>query len=351
MTTLEYELDALLADPLRAARADGQAIGHVGADVPLDLLLATGRAVGHLPWIADRPTPRADAWLESSFPGWARSILEDWATGRFDCFSQVVFSRGNDVTQRLYYYVCELQRCGRLAGPVARIFDVAYIPRDSSLRHTQAGLRRLAAQLHVDAPMLADGIVRANRVRESFAALAAARTGQGPLYEKLGRAGLFADVAPLLAAHPLRPSSTARRRVLLAGSMPPDDRLHRAVEAGGASLIAELHEFAPARLGAWIDATTADPFEAIARQRRSGVLGPRSFDDAATQLRDAAQRVRAGAVVLWLTQDDEARSWHVPAQRAALAAAGVPALVLTARRWTADDGVMEEIATFLGGLV
>ena len=54
----------------------------------------------------------------------------------------------------------------------------------------------------------------------------------------------------------------------------------------------------------------------------------------------------ADAVVLWLTQDDEARAWHVPAQRAALAAARLPALWLTARRWTADDGALDDIAAF-----
>jgi hypothetical protein len=352
MNALERQLDALLADPLQPARADGGAIGHVGADVPLDLLFATGRAVAHLPWVADRATPRADGWLESGFPGWARSILEDWAAGRFDCFAQVIFSRGNDSAQRLYYYVCELQRTGQIAGPEPLIFDVAYIPRESSLRHTQASLRQLAARLGVDTAALSAGIGRANRLRDAFAGLEAGRVSNGPLYGKLGRASLFADVAPLLAGHPLTPvtASAARCRVLLAGSAPPDERLHGAVEANGASIIAELHELAPARLGAVIDAAAADPFEAIARQRRAAPVGPRGFDDAARRLRETAQRARAQAVLLWLTQDDEALAWHVPAQRAALAEAGIPALVMTARRWDATDGATEEITAFLKGL-
>jgi hypothetical protein len=348
MIALETALDTLLADPLRDARRDGKALGYLGGDVPADLLLATGRPVAHLPWRLGEPTPRADAWLESSFPGWARSVIEDWAAGRFDCFAQVVFSRGNDVTQRLYYYVCELQRRGFIGGPLPLIFDVAYIERESSLRHTQAGLRRLASLLGLDDAALMTGIQRANALRAVFATLEGSRRDAGPLYEKLGRASLFTDIRPLLAAHALPESGAGRRRVLLAGSLPPRDLLHHAVEAAGASVIAELHELSPARLGSPVDATMADPCEAIARQRRAAPLGPRSFEAAGLRLLQVARDVRAEAVVLWLSKDDEARAWHVPAQRAALAAAGLPALILTARRDDAGDGAVAEITNFLG---
>ena len=350
MTPLEQKLDALLADPLEAARADGRAIGYVGGDVPVDLLLATGRAIAHLPWNVGQPTPRADGWLESSFPGWAQSMLEDWAAGRFDCFAQVVFSRGNDVAQRLYYYVCELQRGGQLAGPEPLIFDIAYIPRDASLRHTEAALRRLAAQLGVDATALAAGIVQANRLRGTLERLEAGRVANGSLYEKLVRASLFADVTALLPTCALPDASPARCRVLLAGSSPPDGRLHEAVDATGAAVIAELHELASARLGPVIDAAAADPFDAIARQRRQAPIGPRSFGDPAARLADWVRRTRAQAVLLWLTQDDEALAWHLPAQREALAQAGIPVLSMSARRWDAGDGAAADIAAFLKGV-
>ena len=69
MKALEATLDAILADPLREARAHGAGVGYVGPDIPLDVLLAAERPVAHLPWHADRATPFADRWLESSFPG------------------------------------------------------------------------------------------------------------------------------------------------------------------------------------------------------------------------------------------------------------------------------------------
>ena len=60
------------------------AVGFVGPDVPIEVLLASGRPFGHLPWHATDTTPWADRWLESSFPYWARSILEQWHAGVFD---------------------------------------------------------------------------------------------------------------------------------------------------------------------------------------------------------------------------------------------------------------------------
>src|SRR5690606_10628902 len=73
--TPRFEIDGLLADPLAASRGG---IGFVGPDVPVDVLLASGRPFGHLPWRATGAigaigatgatgaagaTPWADRWL------------------------------------------------------------------------------------------------------------------------------------------------------------------------------------------------------------------------------------------------------------------------------------------------
>jgi hypothetical protein len=348
MSGLEQAVDRILADPLRAAGADGRALGYVGTDIPLDLLLATGRVACHLPWTAARATPVADQWLESSFPGWARSMIEDWAAGRFDCFAQVIFSRGGDGMQRLYYYVCELQRRGQIGGPQPLIFDIAMIPRESSLRHTVSAVRRLARHLGVDDAGLDSGIRRANARRALFERIASARHCKGSLYEKIARATLFEDLDALLenADWPREPVAG---RILLAGSAPPDDQLHRAVERAGWSVTGEMHDLALSRHGPPV-AMGADPADAIGRQRHAAPFGTRGFGDAAAGLVAEAIRVQAGAVLLWLTREDEALAWKVPAQRAQLAAARIPALVMTARRWDGSDGAADEIQRFLENL-
>ena len=53
---------------------------------------------------------------------------------------------------------------------------------------------------------------------------------------------------------------------------------------------------------------------------------------------------------LFELEEDEAQAWHLPAQRAALASEGLPALVMTRRDWLARDGAGDEIAAFLQGI-
>ena len=71
-------------------------IASVGPNLAHDLLAATGRHAGQLGWEIDRATPYADRLLETKFPHWTRSLLEDWAAGAFDMHEAVVFSRADD---------------------------------------------------------------------------------------------------------------------------------------------------------------------------------------------------------------------------------------------------------------
>src|SRR5690606_38534985 len=81
---VQFDLDACIAAPPILRSPEPQAIGCVGVDLPVEVLLASGRPFGHLPWRTDGHTPWADQWLESGFPGWTRSILEQWHAGVFD---------------------------------------------------------------------------------------------------------------------------------------------------------------------------------------------------------------------------------------------------------------------------
>ena len=329
-------IDTLLADPLSAVRAAAHPVGFVGLDIPLEVLTANDYAACHLPWDRAVPTPRADRWLESGFGPWTRRILEDWAEGRFDLFEHVVFTRGDDNAQRLYYYVCELQRRGEIKGPKPLIFDVAYVRRATSVERTRKAVADLSAHLGVAAADLA--IVQVNTRRAALAALQASRQADGPFYERLARASLFGDVT----ATP--PSSTARHRFLLAGTPPPDGRLHQAVEDAGASIIAETHERNLSWLGQHV-AEDGEPLRAVADSIYGRTTGARTFGDRGQRLVAAARDAQADAVLIWLIEEEESEVWHVPAQRAALAAAGIPALVLTRRAWL--DDISGEISHFL----
>lgn len=290
-------------------------IATVGPCLPHDLLEAAGRHAGPLPWRLDRPTPRADEWLESKFPGWARSILEDWAEGGFDGYSSVVFSRADDAVQRLYYYVCELQRRGLIGGPKALILDVAKIPRASSEAHTIEAVRRLAKEFELDDDALEAGIAEINRRRRAAT-----------------------DAAP------------ADRSCLIVGTPPPQRLLHLAIIGAGFVPVGPTLAEVWADLGPAVDAASGDPAAAIGRQVHRSHDDRRGFGDAARPALELAQRHNAKAAVLWYGEEDEVRVWGVPRVREALADAGLPLLLMTRRDEAARDGAPDEIRAFLEGL-
>lgn len=286
-------------------------IASIGPNLPHDLLRASGRYAGPLGVVAGRETPRADQWMESKFAPWARALLEDWAAGAFDAFEAVVFSRADDSVHRLYYYLCELRRLGQVAGPEPIVFDIAKIPRASSADRIAEQVRALATRLGVSDEALEAAIVEANAER----------------------------------AHV--PSPAGSRACLLDGTPPPDRRLHAAIESAGFAAIGETLGDWWRSLGTPVEQASGDPAAAIARQLHADSRGPRSFADPAAALLDRVRAAKASAVVLWRIEEDEAQTWQLPAQRRALDAADIPALVLTRRDWAANDGAQAEIAAFL----
>jgi hypothetical protein len=344
-TSAQDPVTRLLSAPHASLRPDG--LGFVGPDIPVDVLLASGRWFGHLPWIVDTPTPWADQWLESGFPGWARSILEQWHEGAFDALHAVVFSRSDDASQRLFYYVRELQQRRLLRGPAAMILDLALIPRASSVEHCVAAIQSLAGALQIGDAALRAGIARGDALRLALRDLQQHRQS-GVACERIARAALWSDASAWIG-EVKPPSGTAARRLLLAGSVPPDERLHVAAERAGACIIDETHVHALGRLGMPLDETDTLPSRHIARQLLACASGPRAFLDRARWIVQRAHDARATGVILWLTREDEALAWHVPAMRAALESAALPVLVLAAASWRADDGAPDRIAAFCEG--
>lgn len=290
-------------------------IASLGPCLPVDLLEATGRHAGQLAWQLGEETPRADRWLEDKFPPWSRSIVEQWATGRFDELDTVVFSRGDDAVQRVYYYVCELQRRGLVGGPRPIIFDVAQIPRETSEMHTIASVRRLAATLGLDNAALEAAIGLTNASR-----------------------------------NPAGTTRADRPTCLIAGTPPPHRLLHDAIAACGYTAVGETLAEAWSSPGPKVVEGSDDPAAMIGRQVHRRSNGRRAFADLCETTLARASESGAAAAVLWFSEQDEASVWQLPRVRDALAAHGVPILVMTRRDETACDGAAAEIQTFLKGL-
>ncbi|HTM95670.1 MAG TPA: hypothetical protein VL100_07625 [Croceibacterium sp.] len=286
-------------------------IAIAGPNLPLEILQASGRYAGPLPIVPDRETPRAGEWLESKFAPWAFALLEAWAEGEYDDLERVLFSRAEDNSQRLYYYVCELQARGLIAGPKATIFDVAKIPRTASAERTIAKARDLARELDVSDAAIEEAIAASNRTRAQA------------------------------------PAGNGERVCLLAGTSVPDGRLHRAITSAGFEPVGQTLVDEWMDLGDTIEERTGDPAAAVGRQVHESTSGSRSFADPGARLAARIAAVGAKAVIVWQIEEDEAQSWQLPAQRRVLENSGLPHLVLTRRDWRARDGAPVEIVEFL----
>jgi hypothetical protein len=340
----------LLRDPYAAVNGGGDAriIGYVGDDVPVELILAANAVPLRVRGTANAPTPRANEYLESAFMPELRAVAEQWLTGSLDFLDAVVLSRTDDSAQRLYYYMCELQHRGICGGPLPLLYDVGTLPRQTSRAHSLESTRRLAAALGASITQAAlQRVARRERLLER---LHARRADETPIAGSVAwrmqqasgydwRSG-FDDAAERWLD--TAPSLSRPRRILLAGDLPPDERLHLAVEAAGGSIVAErVDSCGPAR------ATHADLMVAIADyfQQRSSVAVSMRMNG--RWLADCARAVRADAVLAWLIEEDESLPWEIPRQMRSLAAEGVPSLLLSRQQWRATDETLSQVRTFV----
>lgn len=348
---------ALLRDPLSAARAaargGARVVAYLGHDVPVALILASGALPVRLRGVAGHTTARADLYLESAYAPEHRVIVEQWLCGEFDHIDAVVFPRTDDSAQRLYYYLCELQRRGLCAGPRPLLYDVATIGRPMSLEYTRESTHRLAAELGVTAAHLDDGSRRAAGREGLCSDLRTRRAGDRPLAGSLAwalerasacdwRETFDGTVREWLAG---APALAAPRRILLVGNAVPGDDLHRAIENGGGSAVTECTESEPDTA-----LSPAHTIEAIADQfhRRRSLV--RAMRDDARWLVDRARSARAHAVVAWLIEEDESLPWEISRQMRHLESAGIPALLMPRQPWQPHGAALGRVHDFVASV-
>lgn len=364
----ERELESLvsdvLADPLAPARAAAtqgtRVVGYAGADVPVELILAAGALPVGLGAAPETAGTAAAEYLESSFSPAIRSVAELWLGGGLDFLDALLLPRSDDSAQRLYYYLCELERRGRAgSGPAPVLYDLAKIPRAASRLHNRRQTARLASALGAKPDGLGAAVAQCNRRRRLLDRLNDVRRSAAPpsgvLVARTLRA-LDADhggrVDAALARWLENPvPGPAAARILLAGSPPPDHRLHAAVESAGGCVVAEQGEHAVTRMGLEIDSSSDDPMAAIADHYHALDVGARAFVDRKRRLVDDIRAFAVDAGILWLVEEDEAAVWDLPAAQAAFREAGVPVLTLSRRRWDASDGALNDIGRFVEGVV
>lgn len=355
--SIEKQVARLLQDPLCVAREAAQAgqrvVGYVGPDVPVEIILASGAVPVRLAADPDPRTPNADRFVERAFTPVIRSIAEQWASGRLDFLDRLVLPRSDDSAQRLYYYLCELQRRQPRNAPAPVIYDTSATERPGSATHAIAGTLKLARELGAtesELPRAIDEVKEHNAaLREISARQRSTRPLRGSVAVGLARALHFCwnaqfrqDVRTHLAHLPVASGS---KRILLVGNAGPDDRLHRAIENGGATVVGELTD------ANWFAERVSE--EALVNSLEA--LGHRAHERATLAqwlarpeetLLHVARSVRADAAVIWLIEEESALGWVLPHQLASLRRASFPTLALTRQSWDAGANTLDAIGHF-----
>lgn len=324
-------------------------IGYVGHDTPIELILAAGALPIAIQGRAGHSTPQADRYLEPTFLPSIRSIAEQWLTGELDAIEAVIFSRGDDSSQRLYYYLCELQHRGLCAGPKPLLYDLASAARASSETHTVDSTRAMAHALNAAQDALGKAV---ERVRERMALLQS--VAESPCSQSPSRGSYVHHLLrgadrdwtvqydPALRTQDPSPASPDAARLMLIGSVPASEQIHEAVERNNANIVATLNAQTPHRYDS--TANGGDAYEIIAQRCRahpwrSMLHAPKTFCDRAASL-------KADGVILWTVAEDTGLAWVCPRLERALRASGIEVLTLTMQSWEVSPETLTKIASF-----
>lgn len=329
-------------------------VAYVGRDVPREVLGAAGFTPVRL---AGRPgpSPLADRYCGPGIDAVARTQLEQVLTGRLaDCVGLVI-SGDCDGSVRLFRYLREIQRLEPAPGvPPFTFLDLLHLPYRTSTCYNAVRLDQLIGELEgwaghaITDERLTEQVRLGNEIRALGARLRHLREDPaGPRLTGLQTLRILRDGSRLspeayrdrlgrLVEEAGEPARHEGVRVFLTGSSHDHDQAYRLIEDHGAVIVGEDHDWGA--LDAPVD-ETGDVRTALVAAYGRGAPSSTGFGIAERAAYTARRATAAGAqvVICWLRQDDDAPAWDVPAQKEALAMAGIPLVALPPQPYDRPD--------------
>ncbi|WP_349902594.1 2-hydroxyacyl-CoA dehydratase family protein [Parafrigoribacterium humi] len=347
--TGELETAALGARSAAAAIASsGRAVvGIVGRDVPALLVAA---ADAHPFRIAPEgaPTDETDRFLGRAVDRAATLVLASVLDGSLDFLSGILLSRDTESSVRLFYTLQELHRRGRTTVGVSLV-DQVHQNRESTVQFNIAQLAGMVRTLEswtstpITEASLSDAHAELVGLRAELERMRAERrarrlAGTTALHAYRVAAALPpATTMELLRATTTEPTDAAFP-LFLTGSAPLGDEVYRAVEAVGATVVGEDHDWGDPilsdELPARVDRGREQLLRDLALARLGGAPASASSTMAAraSATRDGIIATGARALLSVVRPHDDAPAWDWRLQSAR---AGVPAVMV--RGDAADD--------------
>ena len=370
MSLTNADVDAVLQDPLQVAMNSGRPVVlYVSNNVPVELIHACGCFPLQLPTAPRADYGRADRYLEPNFDPMVRAALEQLLAGELDKASLLVLPRTIDAWQRLYYYLCELQRSFGESVPEPFLYDLQQLPTEASADYNAVSTELLAKRLQalggvtLTDDALTGAIEHYNRIRAQLRGLIGRRWKQPSklrgadaldLYTAAGRLDADRLERALDSLLAMRGEAAPGRRVLLVGSPHDSAAVHRAIERAGGQVVADFHargdwSLAPdLALESSLDPPASGaPLRAISRHYHERTLSTRSMALTASALTELARASAAEVAIFFYYAEEEALTWDFPAQSQALAAGGVPSLLLPQQAYPPTADLEARVKEFL----
>lgn len=346
--------------PLRPSSAP--IIGMVGQDVPAELITAVGATALRLRGEPGRDTAVADHYLGTGLDPATRSLLTLLLGREFGTLDALVVSADCDASLRLYYVLREIARVEPETHiPPVHLVDILHLPRATTTRYDRARVGQFVDVLQgwigvrLTEEALAHAVALHDEIRwlqRKVSALRHAQPARLTGSEYLAVMGAATRLpleeyrvllTTLLASSDQLPAHDALR-VFLTGSSHDDASVYRAIEAQGAVVVGEDHDWGELLTEREVGAATLD-----ALAERYQYNGPTSQRSSIRQraAHSARAAVRAGAEVLlgYTREKDDAPLWDFGAQQAAI---GIPSAAVFRQPYGAiDDGTLAEALDIL----
>ena len=348
--TLLWHYQNRSAEALSQHKAGVPVVGFTSNTVPWELV----RAAGCFPVLLapdtnalNSPTPLADALMEPVFESKIRNLFNGILSSQWNFLRLLIIPRTSEPEYKLYLYLREVER-QRLSEslPPLWLYDLLHtrtpISRKYGLNRTKVLLDRLAKIGPITPKSLSQAIAESNLARAALRKIQSLRAGDAPRIEgsdamAISGAMYFMDRSAYAqwakeAYRELKSTKPLRGpRLLIKGSPLHHPKLHEALEAQGAIVVAEDDWWGSRAAGAKLPSArgTNAMVRAIFENCYLHAPSPRVLPAADADLW-FQRTVRKGidGVVFYLPPDDDVYGWDYPRQRDFVTARGIPSLLI-----------------------
>lgn len=343
----------------------GKVVGELGCDVPDELLIAAGMLPVRVYADPGKPLLQTDTYLEYAFDPVIRAQFEKLVDGTYGKqLDALAISNSTDVIIRIYLYLRELKRT-EPDKPVPPLDFIDWLFTRNRLHQVRnehtVSLFRETAEKWAGRPVTDEDIRKAAQVcnenRQALREMALLRRGNetrisgsealviiGSAFfmERSEHTRLVKAVTADAAAWPVLEGP----RVFFTGSDQEDTKLYEMLEAAGAVIVGEDHNWGDRFYERDYNMEYSPVRAIVDRYMLREFSSKKAFVSQRIAALDREVRAANAEAVLFYTNIyEEAASWDYPGQKKALEARGIKTACFAKMEWpvTKNAGLQDEL--------